>query len=151
MSPVRVGTGAPGSRPRVVAEKRRPKRGVESLFGGRIGGRYVDRFQLPAVFGFLGVLISQELQQELQQEDALFLEVLPAQVVDFGDLDAGPEFQALAESLQSRGVTSGLCGPAAEESCAAAQILQAGSRLVRTSGGVTMRSYRYLPVERTVR
>jgi hypothetical protein len=33
-SPVRVGTGAPGSRPRFVAERRRAERGVESLFGG---------------------------------------------------------------------------------------------------------------------
>src|SRR5262249_48635667 len=36
-SPVRVGTGAPGSRPRFVAERRRAERGVESLFGGRKG------------------------------------------------------------------------------------------------------------------
>ena len=33
-SPVRVGTGAPGSRPRFVVERRRAERGVESLFGG---------------------------------------------------------------------------------------------------------------------
>jgi hypothetical protein len=33
-SPVRVGTGAPGSRPRLVAERRRAERGVKSLFGG---------------------------------------------------------------------------------------------------------------------
>ena len=33
-SPVRVGTGAPGSRPRFVAERRRAERGVRSLFGG---------------------------------------------------------------------------------------------------------------------
>jgi hypothetical protein len=33
-SPVRVGAGAPGSRPRFVAERRRAERGVESLFGG---------------------------------------------------------------------------------------------------------------------
>ena len=30
-SPVRVGTGAPGSRPRFVVERRRAERGVESL------------------------------------------------------------------------------------------------------------------------
>jgi hypothetical protein len=34
VSPVRVGTGAPGSRPRFVAERRRAERGVKSLFGG---------------------------------------------------------------------------------------------------------------------
>jgi hypothetical protein len=33
-SPVRVSAGAPGSRPRFVVERRRTKRGVESLFGG---------------------------------------------------------------------------------------------------------------------
>jgi hypothetical protein len=33
-SPVRVGVGAPGSRPRFVVERRRAERGVESLFGG---------------------------------------------------------------------------------------------------------------------
>jgi hypothetical protein len=33
-SPVRVGAGAPGSRPRFVVERRRAERGVESLFGG---------------------------------------------------------------------------------------------------------------------
>ena len=33
-SPVPVGTGAPGSRPRFVIERWRAKRGVESLFGG---------------------------------------------------------------------------------------------------------------------
>jgi hypothetical protein len=33
-SPVRVGTGAPGSRPRFVVETRRAERGVKSLFGG---------------------------------------------------------------------------------------------------------------------
>ena len=33
-SPVRVGTGAPGSRPRFVGETRRAERGRESLFGG---------------------------------------------------------------------------------------------------------------------
>ena len=38
-SPVRVGAGAPGSRPRLVVERRRVERGVESLFGGskRVG------------------------------------------------------------------------------------------------------------------
>jgi len=38
-SPVRVGTGAPGSRPRFVVERRRAERGVRSLFGGskRVG------------------------------------------------------------------------------------------------------------------
>src|SRR4029077_2206632 len=34
-SPVPVGTGAPGSRPRFVVETRRAERGVKSLFGGR--------------------------------------------------------------------------------------------------------------------
>jgi hypothetical protein len=33
-SPVRVSTGAPGSRPRFVAERRGAERGVKSLFGG---------------------------------------------------------------------------------------------------------------------
>src|SRR4051812_24680418 len=33
-SPVRVGAGAPGSRPRFIVERRRAERGVESLFGG---------------------------------------------------------------------------------------------------------------------
>ena len=33
-SPVSVGTGTPGSRPRFVVETRRAKRGVKSLFGG---------------------------------------------------------------------------------------------------------------------
>jgi hypothetical protein len=33
-SPVRVSAGAPGSRPRLVVERRRVERGVESLFGG---------------------------------------------------------------------------------------------------------------------
>ena len=39
VSPVRVGAGAPGSRPRFVVERRRAERGVESLFGGskRVG------------------------------------------------------------------------------------------------------------------
>ena len=38
-SPVRVGIGAPGSRPRFVVERWRAERGVESLFGGskRVG------------------------------------------------------------------------------------------------------------------
>jgi hypothetical protein len=38
-SPVRVSAGAPGSRPRLVVERRRVERGVESLFGGskRVG------------------------------------------------------------------------------------------------------------------
>ena len=34
MSPVPVGAGAPGSRPRFVVERWRAERGVESLFGG---------------------------------------------------------------------------------------------------------------------
>jgi hypothetical protein len=34
VSPVRVGAGAPGSRPQFVVERRRAERGVESLFGG---------------------------------------------------------------------------------------------------------------------
>jgi len=34
VSPVRVGVGAPGSRPQFVAERWRAERGVESLFGG---------------------------------------------------------------------------------------------------------------------
>jgi hypothetical protein len=33
-SPVRVSAGAPGSRPRLVVERRRAERGVESLCGG---------------------------------------------------------------------------------------------------------------------
>ena len=38
-SPVRVSAGAPGSRPRLVVERWRVERGVESLFGGskRVG------------------------------------------------------------------------------------------------------------------
>jgi hypothetical protein len=38
-SPVRVDAGVPGSRPRVVVERRRAERGVKSLFGGseRVG------------------------------------------------------------------------------------------------------------------
>jgi len=40
VSPVRVDTGVPGSRPRFVVETRRAERGVESLFGGsKIAGR----------------------------------------------------------------------------------------------------------------
>ena len=47
-SPVRVGTGAPGSRPRFVAERRRAERGVESLFGGsKRAGRSVKRTLQP--------------------------------------------------------------------------------------------------------
>lgn len=43
-SPVPVGTGAPGSRPRFVVEKRRAKRGVKSLFGGsKCAGRSAIR------------------------------------------------------------------------------------------------------------
>jgi hypothetical protein len=47
-SPVRVGTGVPGSRPRFVAERRRAERGVESLFGGsKRAGRSVKRTLQP--------------------------------------------------------------------------------------------------------
>src|ERR1700728_3830582 len=47
-SPARVGTGAPGSRPRFVAERRRAERGVESLFGGsKRAGRSVKRTLQP--------------------------------------------------------------------------------------------------------
>ena len=47
-SPVRVGTGAPGSRPRFVVERRRAERGVESLFGGsKHAGRSVKRTLQP--------------------------------------------------------------------------------------------------------
>ena len=47
-SPARVGTGAPGSRPRFVAERRRAERGVESLFGGsEHAGRSVKRTLQP--------------------------------------------------------------------------------------------------------
>jgi hypothetical protein len=47
-SPVRVGTGAPGSRPRFVVERRRAERGVESLFGGsEHAGRSVKRTLQP--------------------------------------------------------------------------------------------------------
>ena len=43
-SPAPVGTGAPGSRPRFVVERRRAKRGVRSLFGGsKCAGRSVIR------------------------------------------------------------------------------------------------------------
>ena len=43
-SPVRVGAGAPGSRPRFVVEKRWAERGVKSLFGGsKCVGRSVTR------------------------------------------------------------------------------------------------------------
>ena len=43
-SPVRVGTGAPGSRPRFVVETRRAERGVKSLFGGsKCAGRSAIR------------------------------------------------------------------------------------------------------------
>lgn len=47
-SPVPVGTGAPGSRPRFVVERRRAKRGVRSLFGGsKCAGRSVTRTLQP--------------------------------------------------------------------------------------------------------
>jgi hypothetical protein len=47
-SPVPVGTGAPGSRPRFVGEIWRAKRGVESLFGGsKCAGRSVKRTLQP--------------------------------------------------------------------------------------------------------
>jgi hypothetical protein len=47
-SPVRVSTGAPGSRPRFAAERRRAERGVESLFGGsEHAGRSVKRTLQP--------------------------------------------------------------------------------------------------------
>jgi len=47
-SPVRVDTGVPGSRPRFVVERRRAKRGVESLFGGsEHAGRSVKRTLQP--------------------------------------------------------------------------------------------------------
>ena len=43
VSPVRVGIGAPGSRPRFVVETRRAERGVKSLFGGsKIAGRSAE-------------------------------------------------------------------------------------------------------------
>ena len=47
-SPVPVGTGAPGSRPRFVVERWRAERGVESLFGGsKCAGRSVKRTLQP--------------------------------------------------------------------------------------------------------
>jgi hypothetical protein len=47
-SPVPVGTGVPGSRPRFVGEIWRAKRGVESLFGGsKCAGRSVTRTLQP--------------------------------------------------------------------------------------------------------
>lgn len=47
-SPVSVGTGAPGSRPRFVVETRRAERGVESLFGGsKCAGRSGKRTLQP--------------------------------------------------------------------------------------------------------
>jgi hypothetical protein len=48
VSPVRVGTGAPGSRPRFVAETWRVERGVKSLFGGsKSAGRSIKRILQP--------------------------------------------------------------------------------------------------------
>jgi hypothetical protein len=52
-SPIPVGTGAPGSRSRFVVERRRAKRGVESLFGGsKCAGRSAVRreFCSPVIF-----------------------------------------------------------------------------------------------------
>src|ERR1700744_726858 len=47
-SPVRVGTGAAASRPRLVVERRRAERGVETLFGGsKRAGRSVKRTLQP--------------------------------------------------------------------------------------------------------
>lgn len=47
-SPVSVGTGTPGSRPRFVVETRRAERGVKSLFGGsKCAGRSVKRTLQP--------------------------------------------------------------------------------------------------------
>src|SRR5487761_345815 len=47
-SPVRVGTGVPGSRPRFVVETRRAERGVKSLFGGsKRAGRSIKRTLQP--------------------------------------------------------------------------------------------------------
>jgi hypothetical protein len=47
-SPVRVSTGAPGSRPRFVGEIWRAERGVESLFGGsNNAGRSIKRTLQP--------------------------------------------------------------------------------------------------------
>src|SRR6266700_6392867 len=46
VSPVRVGIGAPGSRPRFVGEIWRAERGVESLFGGsKIAGRTAEGWE----------------------------------------------------------------------------------------------------------
>jgi hypothetical protein len=46
VSPVRVGIGAPGSRPRFVGEIWRAERGVKSLFGGsKIAGRTAERWE----------------------------------------------------------------------------------------------------------
>src|SRR6266700_5399348 len=48
VSPVWVGAGAPGSRPRFVGEIWRAERGVESLFGGsKRAGRSVMRILQP--------------------------------------------------------------------------------------------------------
>jgi hypothetical protein len=48
VSPVPVGAGAPGSRPRFVGEIWRAERGVESLFGGsKSAGRSVKRTLQP--------------------------------------------------------------------------------------------------------
>lgn len=48
VSPVPVGTGAPGSRPQFVGEIWRAERGVESLFGGsKCAGRSVKRTLQP--------------------------------------------------------------------------------------------------------
>jgi hypothetical protein len=48
VSPVLVGTGAPGSRPRFVGEIWRAERGVKSLFGGsKHAGRSVERILQP--------------------------------------------------------------------------------------------------------
>ena len=48
VSPVRVGTGVPGSRPRFVVETRRAERGVKSLFGGsKRAGRSIKRTLQP--------------------------------------------------------------------------------------------------------
>src|SRR5438876_668971 len=46
VSPVRVGIGAPGSRPQFVMETWRAERGVKSLFGGsKIAGRTATRWE----------------------------------------------------------------------------------------------------------
>ena len=48
VSPTRVGTGAPGSRPQHVGETRRAERGVKSLFGGsKRAGRSIKRILQP--------------------------------------------------------------------------------------------------------